>query len=124
MATIGEATMLATDGRSELREAIVHGSSKGFVQSVRVAGHTFTADEPITAGGSEAGPNPYDLLISALGTCTSMTISMYARRKGWPLDAVTVRLHHAKVYASDCADCETKDGMIDRIHRAIELHAI
>ncbi len=104
------------------REAVVHGRSDGFVQSIRVAGHAFTADEPIASGGGETGPNPYDLLISALGACTSMTVSLYARRKSWPLDAVTVRLQHAKVYASDCAECETKEGMIDRIHRTVELH--
>jgi uncharacterized OsmC-like protein len=104
------------------REAVVHGRSDGFVQSIRVAGHALTADEPVSAGGGDTGPNPYDLLISALGACTSMTVSLYARRKGWPLEAVTVRLHHAKVHASDCAECETKDGMIDRINRDIELH--
>ena len=105
-----------------LREAVVHGRSNGFVQSIHVAGHVLTADEPVAAGGGDTGPNPYDLLISALGACTSMTVSLYARRKGWPLEAVTVKLHHAKVHASDCAECETKDGMIDRIHRDVELH--
>ena len=104
------------------REAVVHGRSDGFVQSIHVAGHALTADEPVAAGGGDTGPNPYDLLISALGACTSMTVALYARRKGWPLEAVTVKLHHAKVHASDCAECETKDGMIDRIHREIELH--
>jgi putative redox protein len=105
-----------------LREVVVHGRSDGFVQSIHVAGHTLTADEPVDAGGGDTGPNPYDLLISSLGACTSMTVSLYARRKGWPLEAVTVRLHHAKVHASDCAECETKDGLIDRIHRDVELH--
>ncbi|HZP12716.1 MAG TPA: OsmC family protein [Nevskiaceae bacterium] len=121
MAAISEVTA-ATDASREQSEAVVHGSSRGFLQSVRVADHNFVADEPVSSGGGDAGPNPYDLLISALGACTSMTVSMYARKKGWPLDAVTVRLHHTKVCANDCADCETKDGMIDRIHRAIELH--
>ena len=104
------------------REAVVHGRSDGFVQSITVAGHALTADEPVAAGGGDTGPSPYDLLVAALGACTSMTVSLYARRKGWPLEAVTVKLHHAKVHASDCAECETKDGMIDRIHREIELH--
>ena len=103
------------------REAVVHGRSDGFVQSIHVAGHALTADEPIAAGGGDTGPNPYDLLISALGACTSMTVSLYARRKGWPLEAVTVTLHHAKVHASDCVECEAKDGMIDRIHREVAL---
>ena len=104
------------------RETVVRGRSDSFVQSIQVAGHTLTADEPVAAGGGDTGPSPYDLLVSALGACTSMTISLYARRKGWPLEAVTVRLHHAKVHAADCADCETKDGLVDRIHRDIELH--
>jgi uncharacterized OsmC-like protein len=119
MSAISEGT---APGAKGLRQAVVHGRSDGFVQDIRVAGHTLTADEPVAAGGGETGPNPYDLLISALGACTSMTVSLYARRKGWPLEAVTVRLHHAKVHASDCAECETKDGMIDRIDREVELH--
>src|SRR5262249_28043434 len=64
---------------------------------------------------------PYDLLIAALGSCTSMTISLYARRKQWPLQSVRVRLRHGKIHAQDCADCETKQGKIDRIEREIEL---
>ena len=110
------------DVNDNLRQAIVHGRSDGFVQSINVAGHVLTADEPLSAGGGDTGPSPYDLLASALGACTSMTISMYARRKAWPLEAVTVKLHHAKVHASDCAECETKEGLIDRIHRDVELH--
>ena len=67
------------------------------------------------------GPSPYDFLLAALGTCTSMTISLYARRKGWPLESVMVSLHHSKIHAADCADCETKVGRIDRIEREIQL---
>lgn len=111
-----------TSNNEGKREAVVHGRSAGFVQSINVAGHALTADEPVAAGGGDTGPSPYDLLVAALGACTSMTVSLYARRKGWPLEAVTVKLHHAKVHANDCAECETKDGMIDRIHREIELH--
>lgn len=119
--------MTATDnapgtGSTGRREAVVYGRADGFVQSIKVAGHALTADEPVSAGGGDTGPSPYDLLASALGACTSMTISLYARRKNWPLEAVTVKLHHAKVHASDCAECETKEGLIDRIHREIELH--
>jgi putative redox protein len=107
---------------SELREAVVHGSAEGFRQEVTVAGHRFVVDEPRALGGNDTGPSPYDLLISALGACTSMTVSLYARRKQWPLEAVTVRLRHSKIHAIDCADCYTKSGMLDGIERDVELH--
>lgn len=106
----------------ELREAVVHGRADGFKQEVTVAGHRFVVDEPRALGGNDTGPSPYDLLISALGACTSMTVSLYARRKQWPLEAVTVRLRHSKIHATDCADCATKDGKLDGIERDIELH--
>jgi putative redox protein len=79
------------------------------------------ADEPIAAGGTDAGLNPYDFLLAGLGSCTSMTVALYARRKQWPLEAVTVRLRHGKIHAADCGDCETREGMIDRIELALEL---
>jgi putative redox protein len=107
---------------AEPREAVVHGSAEGFTQEITVGGHRFLSDEPEALGGTDRGPGPYDLLVAALGACTSMTVSLYARRKQWPLEAVTVRLRHAKVHASDCADCETKTGLLDRIERDIELH--
>jgi uncharacterized OsmC-like protein len=107
---------------SEPREAVVHGSAEGFRQEVTVAGHRFVVDEPRALGGNDTGPSPYDLLISALGACTSMTVSLYARRKQWPLEAVTVRLRHSKIHAIDCADCDTKGGMLDGIERDVELH--
>ena len=107
---------------SELREAVVHGSAEGFRQEVTVAGHRLVVDEPRALGGSDTGPSPYDLLISALGACTSMTLSLYARRKQWPLESVTVRLRHSKIHAIDCADCDTKGGMLDGIERDVELH--
>lgn len=103
-------------------EVIVHGSAKGFAQDIEAGHHRLVADEPTAAGGTDTGPNPYDLLLAALGACTSMTLSMYARRKQWPLDAVTVRLRHARIHAADCESCETQDGMVDRIEREIELH--
>jgi putative redox protein len=110
------------DQRAEPRETVVHGSAKGFVQEIIAGGHRLIADEPTAAGGTDTGPTPYDLLLAALGACTSMTVSMYARRKQWPLEAVTVRLRHSKVHAQDCADCEKKDGLLDRIEREVELH--
>ena len=107
---------------SEPREAVVHGSAQGFTQEMTVAGHRLVVDEPRAFGGTDTGPSPYDLLIGALGACTSMTVSLYARRKQWPLRAVTVRLRHAKIHASDCANCDAKVGMLDGIERDVELH--
>jgi len=111
-----------TAARSEPREAIVHGSTKGFAQEITVGRHRLLADEPRALRGTDTGPNPYDFLVSALGACTSMTVSLYARRKQWPLESVTVRLWHSKIYAEDCAECETKVGMLDRIELEVELH--
>jgi uncharacterized OsmC-like protein len=85
-------------------------------------GHTWIADEPVAGGGDNAGPTPYDLLLAALGTCTSMTLLMYARRKGWPLESVEVALSHSRSHAKDCADCEKRPAAITTISRSIELH--
>ena len=106
---------------SERREAVVRGSAKGFMQEITVGEHRLNSDEPLSLGGTDTGPTPYDLLISALGACTSMTISLYARRKKWPLESVSVRLRHSKIHAADCADCDTKVGRLDRIEGEIEL---
>jgi putative redox protein len=103
---------------------IVHGSADGFAQTIVAGRHALTADEPIAVGGTDTGPTPYDLLLAALGSCTSMTVAMYARRKNWPLEAVTVRLRHAKIHAADCAECETKEGRIDHIERDVELTGV
>jgi putative redox protein len=73
------------------------------------------ADEPNDFGGNDAGPNPYELLLAALGACTSMTVRMYAERKQWPLKEVQVSLSYARIHAEDCAECDTKIGMVDRI---------
>ena len=105
----------------EHRGVLVHGDATGFAQRVAIEQHQLAADEPVAFGGTDTGPNPYDLLLAALGTCTSMTLGAYARRKAWPLEAVNVRLRHAKIHATDCIDCETKVGLLDRIERDIEL---
>ncbi len=97
---------------------IVRGGAAGFAQ---IGPHRLKGDEPVAFGGTDTGPSPYDFLLAALGTCTSMTISLYARRKGWPLEKVMVSLHHSKIHAVDCAECETKVGKIDRIEREIQL---
>jgi putative redox protein len=100
---------------------IVRGSATGLAQEIETGRHRLVADEPVEAGGTDTGPSPYELLLAALGACTSMTLSMYARRKQWPLEQVTVRLRHDKIHAQDCAECETKEGRLDRIEREISL---
>ncbi len=106
----------------EPHDAVVQGSANGFAQEIRVGGHSLRADEPLAAGGTDTGPSPYDLLIAALGACTSMTVSLYARRKQWPLEDVTVTLRHSKVHVIDCEDCEKNGGMLDHIDRDVQFH--
>jgi uncharacterized OsmC-like protein/fermentation-respiration switch protein FrsA (DUF1100 family) len=90
-------------------------------QLVSVGPHRLQADEPIAAGGDDTGPGPYDYLLAGLGACTSMTMRLYADRKSFPVDRVTVTLAHSKIYAKDCAECETKEGMLDQIERVIKI---
>jgi uncharacterized OsmC-like protein/pimeloyl-ACP methyl ester carboxylesterase len=90
-------------------------------QTVTTGPHQMLADEPKSAGGEDTGPGPYDFLLAALGTCTSMTMRMYADRKSLPLDRITVTLQHQKIHAEDCAECETKVGMLDQIDRVISI---
>ncbi len=92
-----------------------------FQQEIISGRHHLIADEPKNAGGLGSGPGPYDLLLAALGACTSMTLRLYADHKKIPLTRVSVRLRHGRVYATDCAECETKEGMVDRIERVITL---
>jgi putative redox protein len=92
-----------------------------FQQEITVGAHRFFADEPRDVGGLDSGPGPYDLVLAALGACTAMTLRLYAERKTLPLEQVTVHLTHAKIHAADCEACETKEGMLDRIERAITL---
>src|SRR5215218_941687 len=92
-----------------------------FQQDIAVGPHRLQADEPIGAGGEDTGPGPYDLVLAGLGACTSMTMRLYADRKSLPLERVTVTLKHGKIYAKDCAECETKDGMLDQIDRVIAM---
>lgn len=92
-----------------------------FQQSVSVGPHRLIADEPVAAGGEDTGPGPYDFLLTALGACTSMTMRLYAERKALPLERITVTLRHSKIYAKDCAECETREGMLDQIDRVIAM---
>ena len=100
---------------------IVEGDAAGFAQQITAGVHQFSADESVAVGGTQTGPDPYQLLLAALGACTSMTVAMYARRKQWPLARVRVQLAHSKVWAQDCAECATKDAKLDRIDGVISL---
>lgn len=89
-------------------------------QRITAGRHVFGADEPDPIG-HDTGPSPYDLLLAGLGACTAMTLRMFAARKQWPLEKVTVSLRHSRIHAADCADCETETGQLDRIDRVVEL---
>ena len=100
---------------------IVRGAADGFVQDIIAGAHQLRCDEPTSVGGTDTAPEPYDLLLAALGACTSMTLAMYARRKKWSLQHVTVRLRHSREYAQDSARCETQDAKLTVIDREIAL---
>ena len=104
------------------RRVVVQETRDGKLQQqVTIGPHRMLADEPASVGGEDTGPNPYEFLLSGLGACTSMTMRMYADRKALPLERVTVTLSHRKIHAKDCADCETKVGMLDHIERVIAI---
>lgn len=95
--------------------------SSKFQQAISIGPHHLIADEPLAAGGEDTGPGPYDFVLAGLGACTAMTMRLYADRKSLPLDRVSVRLMHSKIHAQDCAECETKIGMLDQIERVITM---
>ncbi len=100
---------------------VIQGTGAGFALEIVAGQHRLNADEPLSAGGSDTGPTPYELLLAALGACTAMTVTMYARRKKLPLDGIVVRLRHSRIHAEDCFECQTEEGFLDRIDREIEL---
>jgi len=102
-------------------DVVVHGGKQGFAQEITAGRHALRSDEPTSYGGTDTGPSPYGLMLAALGACTSMTLRMYADRRKWPLEGVTVRLSHKKIHAKDCEECETKEGKLDVIERHISL---
>lgn len=109
------------NANAEPAHIVVRGNAREFLQEVVSGKHHLRADEPAAAGGTDAAPTPYDYLLIALGVCTSMTIGLYARRKQWPLENIVVSLWHSRIHAKDCEECETKEGMLDRIDMSIEL---
>ncbi len=108
-------------GRPVEGRVTVRGAADGFVQEIVAGRHQLRSDEPVSVGGTDTGATPYDLLLAALGSCTSMTVGMYARRKQWPLMRVTVRLSHSRVHARDCAVCDTEEARLSVIERDVEL---
>ena len=100
-----------------MTEVIVR-SRTGLAQDIAAGRHTLVADEPLP-NGDDLGPNPYELLLSALGACTSMTVRMYAARRDWPLESVEVRLRHERVHADDCENCETREAYVDQITKEV-----
>jgi putative redox protein len=111
---------LAVMPKSAPGTVVVTGAGEGlFPQLISASGHALRADEPVSVGGTDTGPGPYDLLLSALGACTAMTVRMYADRKKWPLENVEVTLRHSKVHVDDCANCENSEQKVDFISRQI-----
>ena len=107
--------------RPERGEVLVRERHRPYTTDVVTEHHRLTADEPAKVGGADEGPNPYELLLGALGACTTMTLRMYADRKGWPLEGTEVRLKHSKIHASECEACESDEGQVDSIQRTIRI---
>jgi uncharacterized OsmC-like protein len=112
---------MSTQTGNRTADVVVRGDAASFKQEVVAGKHRLLADERESAGGSNAGPDPYDYLLTSLGVCTSMTVGLYARRKNLPLQTITVSLWHSRIHAKDCEECETKEGMLDRIDVEVEL---
>ncbi|PYL10608.1 MAG: hypothetical protein DME33_00335 [Verrucomicrobia bacterium] len=112
---------MSSQNNDKTADVVVHGDADSFKQEIVARRHRLLADEPESAGGGDAGPDPYDYLLASLGVCTSMTVGLHARRKNLPLQTIKVSLWHSRIYAKDCEECETKEGMLDRIDVEVEL---
>jgi uncharacterized OsmC-like protein len=112
---------MSTQTGNRTADIVVRGDARSFRQEIIAGKHHLVSDEPASAGGGDAGPDPYDYLLSALGVCTAMTVGFYARRNKLPLEDIKVSLWHSRIYARDCEECETKQGMLDRIDVEVEL---
>jgi putative redox protein len=106
---------------NNMPDIVVRGGADSFKQEIIAGEHRLVADEPVSAGGGDAGPDPYEYLLASLGVCTSMTVGLYARRKQFPLENIKVSLWHSRIHATDCEECETREGMVDRIDVEVEL---
>ncbi len=117
-----QATSSSIEPGNQPRKVIVQETRYSkFQQQVSIGPHRLLADEPTAVGGEDSGPGPYDLVLAGLGACTAMTLRLYADRKSLALDRVTVTLTHNKIHAEDCAECETRVGMLDQIERIIVM---
>ena len=112
---------MATQTGKEPAHIVVRGGADSFKQEIIAGKHHLVADEPTSVGGGDTGPDPYDYLLASLGVCTSMTVGFYARRNHLPLEKINVSLWHSRIHAADCEECETKEGMLDRIDVELEL---
>jgi uncharacterized OsmC-like protein len=113
--------LVSADPVEEGRHIVARTRAEGYRTEIMAGGHAFVVDEPVKVGGTDTGPTPYDLLASALGACTAMTLHMYAKRKGWPLEEAIVRLRHGKVHADDEITCAHRPARLDAIERSVEL---
>ena len=121
------ARYISAPKKAELRtneQVVVQIGETGFTTEVKTGNHSFRADEPVSVGGDDYGPSPYDLLLASLGTCTAMTLRMYADRKKWTLGNVTVHLNHKKVHQEDCENCQEKSSKVDVIERFITIQGV
>ena len=112
---------MAQPPTQEPRTVVVEGPTSGFRAEVTVNGHRLTVDEPVPVGGTDTGPSPYEMLLAALGSCTAMTLRLYADRRQWPLKRAVVKLRHHKVHAQDCVDCPKKPAKMDVVDRVLVL---
>ena len=116
-----EAPEESADALRDAERVVTRTREGSYYTEIRARRHSLVADEPESVGGGDAGPTPYDYLVAGLGACTSMTLQMYAGRKGWPLEEALVRLKHGKLHKSDCEGCEDEDSRLDLVEREIEL---
>jgi uncharacterized OsmC-like protein len=121
IASWAERYLTPTEETSSEDEVIAHIGKTGLQTDLLINGKTFIADEPVSVGGTNLGPTPYDFLTAGLGACTAMTLRLYANHKKWPLDSVEVKLRHEKIHAKDCKTCETETGKVDIIERTLSL---
>ena len=103
------------------RTVVVEAGRLRYAQNITVGPHLLQGDEPVSAGGSDVGPNPYELLLAALGSCTSMTVRMYADRRRWPLEGVRIELSYARVHAEDCSACDQELKLVDGIEMELSF---
>ncbi|GAB2960183.1 hypothetical protein GCM10027048_29650 [Hymenobacter coalescens] len=106
---------------AEPHTVVVRVGAEALLADVQAGRHTFVLDEPENVGGQDRGPTPYDLLLSALGACTAITLRLYATQKKWPLTGIEVRLRHRRVHLNDCLTCEAGDARLDEIHKELRL---